>query len=102
MAKQTIEVSVRKRTLKAGGKTLKLEDNFEGAGVLIVSNRPRESILELHYRKNENFSQYREGDKVYAFLNSGAKVQACSEQDYTTEVFPAVRIVGEYNIKVHN
>lgn len=105
MAKENIEVRVRQKTLSVKGKELKLEDNFEGVGVFIICNKKDETILELNYRKKENFSPEDEAERVDGFLrNSKIKlrdVYSNREEDYKKEVFPAITITGEFETIVY-
>lgn len=106
MAITNIEVKVGQKILSVGNKELKLEDNFEGAGVFIVNNKKDETILELSYRKRENFSSYNEAEKINNFLRKSKieridEVHSTQEGDYKREVFPAVMILGNFNAIVY-
>ena len=109
MPKPTIEVRVKKKNLSVKGKSLNLEDNFEGAGVFNVTNIENEIALELNYRKKQGFCEIDEQEKVYEFLRNlddnelkKAGVYSASEEDFDKEVFPAVVIMGEFNAVVYN
>lgn len=109
MAKPKIEVSVKEKMLFANGRSLRLEDNFEGAGVFIVGNKEDETILELNYRKNQGFLPSDAGKKVYNFLEMNRddkikkiEVYSYRPEDSNREVFPAVSIIGEFTARVYN
>ena len=107
-SKLSIEVRVNTRTLLVGGKKLDLDDNFAGAGVFNVKNRPDETILDLNYRKNEKFSSHNEGEKVSKFIRASKydtnkiQIYSCRPEDSKREIFLGVSITGKFKANVYD
>lgn len=109
MVKQNIEIAVRlnQKTLSVNGKSLRLENNLDGAESSRISNSLHETALELKYSKQKDFSPENEGDKIYSFLeqyelSDKIDVHFYSEGDFDAEVFPAVALTGEFNAAVYD
>ena len=101
--------SPRLLTISTDGRSLRLGDNFEGAGIFNMGNSDNGLALELSYRKKQGFYEIEEQKKVYSFFqdsdNSELKqVGVCStrKEDFNRDVFPAVIITGKFNYNISN
>ena len=69
MAKPNIEINLSEKTISTDGRSLRLEDNFEGAGIFNIGNRDDELALELSYRKKQGFHEIEEQEKQGYFIS---------------------------------
>jgi len=102
MSKPTIEIRVKQKNLSVNGKRLDLEDNFEGAGIFVISNTENEIALELNYRKKKDFCGIDEQEKIYKFLEKIFDVHSTNKDDFKREVYPAVAITGVFKAVVYS
>lgn len=113
MAKPNIKVNLSEKTISTDGRSLRLEDNFEGAGIFKILNSKNEITseiaLELSYRKNKEFHENYERNRVYDFFRTFRndelkKLEVCStdKKDFYFDVFPAVSINGDFDATISN
>ena len=107
MALPNIKVNLSEKIISTDGRSLRLEDNFEGAGIFKIGDSDDELALELSYRKNKEFCEDDEANKVYDFFQTSSnddlkKLDVCStrEEDFKCEVFPAVAITGKFSYNI--
>lgn len=108
MAKPNIEVNLEQKTISTDGRSLRLGDNFEGAGIFVIGGKG-EISLELNYRKRQQFCENDESEKIYNFFQNShndklkkLEIWAYREVDFNRAVFPAVAITGEFNYNISN
>lgn len=102
-----IRVNLAEKIISTDGKSLRLEDNFEGAGIFNIGNSDDELALELSYRKKQEFHEIEEQEKVYSFFQDSdnselRQVGVCStrKEDFKCEVFPVVVITGKFSYNI--
>lgn len=109
MTKPNIEVNLAEKTISTDGRSLRLEDSFEGVGIFNIGNSNNELALELNYRKKQGFCETDEGERVYNFLQDSdnnklkkLEVNSTRKEDFNRDVFPAVIIYGKFNYNISN